>query len=46
MALPSAETGPRWAHGDLLAENLLARDGRLTAVLDFGALPVGDPPST
>jgi aminoglycoside phosphotransferase (APT) family kinase protein len=26
-----------------LAENLLVRDGRLAAVLDFGALAVGDP---
>lgn len=43
MALPPAEAGPHWLHGDLLAENLLARDGRLTAVLDFGALSVGDP---
>lgn len=43
MALPPAETGPHWVHGDLLAENLLCRDGRLTAVLDFGALSVGDP---
>jgi len=34
---------PRWYHGDLLAENLLVRDGRLTAVLDFGGLGVGDP---
>lgn len=34
---------PRWYHGDLLAENLLVRDGRLTAVLDFGGLSVGDP---
>ena len=30
-------------HGDLLAENLLVRDGRLAAVLDFGGLAVGDP---
>lgn len=38
------EAGPaRWYHGDLLAENLLVRDGRLAAVLDFGALAVGDP---
>lgn len=34
---------PRWYHGDLLAENLLVRDGRLAAVLDFGGLSVGDP---
>jgi aminoglycoside phosphotransferase (APT) family kinase protein len=34
---------PRWYHGDLAAENLLVRDGALTAVLDFGALSIGDP---
>ena len=34
---------PRWYHGDLNAENLLVRDGRLVAVLDFGGLSVGDP---
>lgn len=35
--------GPHWLHGDLLAENLLIRDGRLAAILDFGGLAVGDP---
>ena len=36
--------GPRvWVHGDLLETNLLARDGRLSAVIDFGCLAVGDP---
>jgi aminoglycoside phosphotransferase (APT) family kinase protein len=34
---------PRWYHGDLFAENLLVRDGRLTAILDFGGLGIGDP---
>jgi aminoglycoside phosphotransferase (APT) family kinase protein len=34
---------PRWLHGDLVAENLLLTDGRLSAVLDFGGLSVGDP---
>jgi aminoglycoside phosphotransferase (APT) family kinase protein len=45
MALPGAarEAGPRWYHGDLLAENLLVDDGCLVAVLDFGGLSVGDP---
>jgi aminoglycoside phosphotransferase (APT) family kinase protein len=45
MALPGIEqvATPRWYHGDLLAENLLVRDGRLTAVLDFGGLAVGNP---
>ena len=33
----------RWYHSDLVAENLLLTDGRLTAVLDFGGLAVGDP---
>lgn len=28
---------------DLLAANLLVRNGRLAAVLDFGGLAVGDP---
>jgi aminoglycoside phosphotransferase (APT) family kinase protein len=45
MGLPGVgESGStRWYHGDLLAENLLVRDGRLAAVLDFGGLAVGDP---
>lgn len=30
-----------WLHGDLLAENLLVREGRLAAVLDLGGLGVG-----
>jgi aminoglycoside phosphotransferase (APT) family kinase protein len=33
----------QWVHSDLLAENLLLRDGQLAAVLDFGGLAVGDP---
>lgn len=36
------EDASRWYHGDLAAENLLVRDGRLAAVLDFGELSVGD----
>lgn len=32
-----------WLHGDLLAANLLAQNGRLSAVIDFGCLGVGDP---
>jgi aminoglycoside phosphotransferase (APT) family kinase protein len=34
---------PRWFHGDVAAGNLLVRDGRLAAVLDFGTCGVGDP---
>ena len=33
----------RWAHADLLAENLLQQKGKLVAALDFGGLGVGDP---
>jgi aminoglycoside phosphotransferase (APT) family kinase protein len=36
--------GPElWLHGDLLPGNLLVVDGRLSAVIDFGGLNVGDP---
>lgn len=34
---------PVWLHGDLSGLNLLARDGSLSAVIDFGCLGVGDP---
>ncbi len=34
---------PVWLHGDLQSGNLLAQQGRLTAVIDFGCLGVGDP---
>jgi aminoglycoside phosphotransferase (APT) family kinase protein len=31
-----------WVHGDLLPGNLLVVDGRLSAIIDFGGLNVGD----
>jgi aminoglycoside phosphotransferase (APT) family kinase protein len=34
---------PTWIHTDLLRPNLLVRDGRLAAVIDFGTIGVGDP---
>jgi len=34
---------PVWIHGDLQSGNLLAVNGELTAVIDFGGLGVGDP---
>ena len=34
---------PQWLHGDLHAANLLAADGALTAVIDFGDVTAGDP---
>jgi aminoglycoside phosphotransferase (APT) family kinase protein len=32
-----------WIHGDLDSRNLLVEQGRLSAVIDFGCLGVGDP---
>ncbi|MFC9243211.1 aminoglycoside phosphotransferase family protein [Streptomyces sp. NPDC057136] len=43
LRLPQWEGEPVWLHGDLLPGNMLARDGRLTAVIDFGGLGTGDP---
>lgn len=45
LKLPGAAImGPdTWYHSDLVAENLLLTGGRLTAVLDFGGLGIGDP---
>jgi aminoglycoside phosphotransferase (APT) family kinase protein len=37
------ERDPVWFHGDVSVDNLLVRDGRLVAVLDFGSSGVGDP---
>ncbi len=34
---------PVWVHGDLEPSNLLAIDGQLSAVIDFGCCAVGDP---
>lgn len=34
---------PVWVHGDISPGNLLVQKGRLTAVIDFGQLVVGDP---
>jgi aminoglycoside phosphotransferase (APT) family kinase protein len=43
-ALTAAWHGrPVWVHGDVAAGNLLVRDGRLAAVIDFGSSGVGDP---
>ncbi len=40
----TAYDGPgAWLHGDLLSGNLLCEHRRLSAVIDFGALGVGDP---
>lgn len=38
-----SRNAPVWFHGDVAAGNLLVRDGRLSAVIDFGCSGVGDP---
>jgi aminoglycoside phosphotransferase (APT) family kinase protein len=43
LAEPAWDGPPVWVHGDLLPGNVLVRDGRLSAVIDFGCLGVGDP---
>lgn len=42
-AAPEWDRAPVWIHGDPAPSNLLVRDGRLAAVIDFGTLAVGDP---
>lgn len=36
---------PAWFHGDFHTGNLLTVDGRLSAVIDFGGLGIGNPAS-
>ena len=43
LRAPDWARSPVWIHGDLDARNLLAREGRITAVIDWGCLGVGDP---
>ncbi len=34
---------PVWLHGDIATGNLLVKDGKLIAIIDFGQLAIGDP---
>lgn len=34
---------PVWIHGDIAPTNLLVKNGKLIAVIDFGGLGIGDP---
>ncbi|HUR07174.1 MAG TPA: phosphotransferase [Nonomuraea sp.] len=43
LAAPAWDGPPVWVHGALAQGNLLAVEGRLSAVIDFGTLAVGDP---
>ncbi len=42
-AQPGWDRPPVWVHGDLHPANLLVADGRLSGVIDFGDITVGDP---
>lgn len=43
LAVGPWDASPVWIHGDLLPGNLLKLDGRLSAVIDFATLGLGDP---
>lgn len=43
LAAPPWDGAPVWHHGDLDARNWLVREGRITGVIDWGSMGVGDP---
>jgi aminoglycoside phosphotransferase (APT) family kinase protein len=43
LRAPAWSGPPVWLHGDLLPTNLLVQKSRLSAIIDFGCLGVGDP---
>jgi aminoglycoside phosphotransferase (APT) family kinase protein len=43
LSAPEWDRAPVWFHGDFHTGNLLTVDGRLSAVIDFGGLGIGDP---
>jgi aminoglycoside phosphotransferase (APT) family kinase protein len=43
LAAPAWDGPPVWHHGDLDARNWLVRSGRITGVIDWGSMGVGDP---
>ena len=43
LAVPPWDGPPVWHHGDLDARNWLVRGGRITGVIDWGCMGVGDP---
>jgi aminoglycoside phosphotransferase (APT) family kinase protein len=43
LAAPVWDGPPTWLHGDLAPDNMLVNDSRLSAVIDWGGLGVGDP---
>ena len=43
LAAPAWDGPPVWHHGDLDSRNWLVRDGRISGVIDWGSMGVGDP---
>jgi aminoglycoside phosphotransferase (APT) family kinase protein len=43
LAAPPWEDPPVWHHGDLDARNWLVREGRISGVVDWGSMGIGDP---
>jgi aminoglycoside phosphotransferase (APT) family kinase protein len=43
LGVPGWDGPPVWLHADLMPGNLLVDAGRLTAVIDFGCMGMGDP---
>jgi aminoglycoside phosphotransferase (APT) family kinase protein len=43
LSAPPWDGPPVWAHGDLDVRNWLVRDGRISGVIDWGSMGVGDP---
>ena len=43
LRVPQWDGRPVWIHGDLMPGNLLIKNNRLSAVIDFSCLGVGDP---
>jgi aminoglycoside phosphotransferase (APT) family kinase protein len=43
LGSPEWDDPPVWVHGDLDSRNLLVDEGRLSGVIDWGCLGVGDP---
>lgn len=39
LAADTWDGTPRWIHGNLMTGNVLVADGKLSAVIDFGAAP-------
>jgi aminoglycoside phosphotransferase (APT) family kinase protein len=43
LSAPAWDGPPVWHHGDLDARNWLVRDGRISGVIDWGSMGIGDP---